>query len=111
MTDEVTIRRSTPADRAAVLRLAALDSKRHDGGALVLAERGGELLAAVPLAGGPALADPFRPTAEIVALLELRAAQLRPAEGGGGRARGARVPAWRRRRRGLRLRPASLPSP
>ena len=98
MSEEITIRASRPGDRAAILRLAALDSKRYDGGELVLAESGGELVAAVPLAGGPPLADPFRPTAEIVALLELRAAQLRSAREGasGGRGRVAPAPARRR---------------
>ena len=36
-----------------------------------------ELRAALPLDGGRALADPFRPSAHIVELLELRARQLR----------------------------------
>jgi hypothetical protein len=35
------------------------------------------LVAALPLDGGAALADPFKPTSDIVALLELRARQLR----------------------------------
>ncbi|MEX2196105.1 MAG: hypothetical protein WD844_12535 [Thermoleophilaceae bacterium] len=73
----VTIRRSAPADTRAVERLAALDSAGTPEGELVLAEIGGYLVAAVPLDGGRAVADPFRPTLEIVRLLELRAAQLR----------------------------------
>ena len=99
MSEEITIRLSRPEDHAAVLRLAALDSKAYDGGELVLAERGGELVAAVPVAGGDALADPFRPTAEVVALLELRAAQLRSAGEDASGGRGLRVRAGRRRAR------------
>lgn len=44
---------------------------------MLLAEVGAELWAAVPLGRGPALADPFSPTAEMVELLGARAAQLR----------------------------------
>jgi hypothetical protein len=36
-------------------------------------------VAALPLAGGPALADPFRSTAQLLPLLELRRRQLAPA--------------------------------
>ena len=38
------------------------------------------IVAALPLAGGRAIADPFTRTAHIVPLLELRAAQLREPE-------------------------------
>ena len=41
-----------------------------------MAEVDGRVLAALPLRDGRALADPFRRTADLVALLELRAAQL-----------------------------------
>lgn len=75
----VTIRDAHETDGRAVERLAALDSAARPLGALVVAEIDRELVAAVPVAGGPAIADPFRPTAEIVHLLELRAAQLRAA--------------------------------
>ena len=37
---------------------------------------GGVPIAALPLDGGPAIADPFKRTVELVSLLELRAAQL-----------------------------------
>lgn len=73
---DTTIRRARDQDAYALGRLAQLDSGLYDGGPALLAESGGELLAAVPLGGGRSLADPFRPTAEVVALLELRAAQL-----------------------------------
>lgn len=37
------------------------------------------LVAAVPVNGGRAIADPFAPTADVVSLLQLRANQLRAA--------------------------------
>lgn len=70
------IRRTTPDDAAALLRLAALDDARALRGDALVAEVGGEIRAAVCLAEGRAIADPFRPTAELVELLKLRAAQL-----------------------------------
>jgi hypothetical protein len=63
--------------RLDVRRLAELDGARAPSGRLLVAEADGELVAAVPLAGGPAIADPFRHTTAIVSLLGLRAAQLR----------------------------------
>jgi len=78
---EYTIRRARGDDGLALGRLAQLDSALYDGGPALLAESGGELLAAVPLGGGRSLADPFRPTAEVVAVLQLRAAQLADVSG------------------------------
>jgi len=78
--DGVTIRRSHASDRAALRRLAQLDSRRLAEGELLVAEVDGELRAALPLAGGGAIADPFRPTAPLVSLLGLRAAQIRATE-------------------------------
>jgi hypothetical protein len=54
-------------------------------GTVLVAEVRGELWAAVPVGGGSAIADPFRPTADVVALLELRAAHLRTGRAGGRR--------------------------
>ena len=70
------IRRTTPDDTAALHRLAALDSKGPLEGDALVAEVDGELLAAVSLTGDEAIADPFKPTADLVAVLEMRAAQL-----------------------------------
>jgi hypothetical protein len=72
------IRAAGPGDEAAVKRLAQRDSRplRH-ASTVLLAELDGELLAALPLDGGDAVADPFHPTVELVGLLKLRAAQLR----------------------------------
>jgi hypothetical protein len=70
---------AVPADAAALSRLAQLDSARPPGPEQVLvAEVGGELRAALPLDGGPVIADPFQPTADLVAMLAERARQLVP---------------------------------
>ena len=71
------IRQADPVDEAAIRRLAALDSAEAPQGELLVAESDDELVAAVPVAGGRAVADPFRRSAEVVDLLRLRASQLR----------------------------------
>jgi hypothetical protein len=78
MTDAIIIRRSTEDDRAAMLALAALDSRPAPAGEALLAFAGRELRAALPLNGGAPVADPFHPTAEVVDLLRLRAGQAHP---------------------------------
>ena len=74
---DMIIRRTTPDDTTALLRLAALDDARALNGDALVAEIDGEIRAALSLSDGRAIADPFRPTAELVDLLMLRAAQLR----------------------------------
>ena len=74
----------------ALERLAALDSAPAPVGDVLLAEVDHAAVAAIELAGGATIADPFRPTAELVELLGLHAAALRAAP----------------TRRRLRLRPA-----
>jgi hypothetical protein len=75
----LTIRMALPADGAALDRLAQLDSAPAPKPVpMLVAEVGGELRAALPLDGGRAIADPFRPTAELVAILMERARQLAP---------------------------------
>jgi hypothetical protein len=94
----VLIRAARGSDGAALERLAALDSAEVPAGGLLVAEADGRLVAAIATATGQAIADPFLPTADVIALLELRAA--------GGRSRGRRTPSARRstaRRRGTRL--------
>lgn len=88
-TTTLTIRVSTPADESALVRLAQLDSARPISATRVLvAEEGGELVAALPL-GGEAIANPFRRTAAAVAVLEARAAELERAPASAGPRRGA----------------------
>lgn len=79
MTNAITIRSSTTADAEAVARLAQLDSKPAPLGPALLAHAGGELRAAVRITDGRAVADPFHPTADLVALLRLSVAQEREA--------------------------------
>jgi hypothetical protein len=78
----VTVRRSRSADESGRARLAALDSARPLRGPALVAEVDSRLLAALPLGAGRPIADPFEPTAEIVALLELRRKQLTEANAG-----------------------------
>jgi hypothetical protein len=81
-TPSVTLRYAVPADAEALERLAQLDSRRALRGDVLVAEVGGELWAAVSVDARHAVADPFRPTAELVDLLVERARQLRRSEGG-----------------------------
>jgi hypothetical protein len=75
MTDGVTIYLSEPDET--IERLAQLDSARRPSGPVLVAAVGGDPVAALPLDGGPAIADPFQRTAALVSLLELRVAQMR----------------------------------
>jgi len=86
----VTVRRSGSGDDIALARLAALDSARPPRGPALIAEGDSRMLAALPLGSGRPIADPFEPTAELVALLELRRAQIESAgasDAGRGRPR------------------------
>jgi hypothetical protein len=73
----IVIRAAAPADDAALVRLAALDSARPLGSAALVAEADGTIVAALDLATGRTIADPFTPSADLVALLEVRATRLR----------------------------------
>src|SRR5688500_20192984 len=74
MTDTaLTIRRATAADAFALKRLSALDSAFPPTGDVLLAEMGSELWAAVSIDTGAAVADPFRPSGDLVELLRFRA--------------------------------------
>jgi hypothetical protein len=78
MTDTTfTIRRASADDATAVARLAALDSASPPTGELLLAEVDGELWAAVEVDSGAAIADPFRPSGDLVELLHFRATRMR----------------------------------
>jgi hypothetical protein len=72
--DAVVIRPAYPDDAAALARLAALDSRRPLHGPVLIAERDGRPLAALATRDGHAVADPFAPTADLIALLRLHAA-------------------------------------
>jgi hypothetical protein len=77
---EVVIRRTTHDDGPALTALAALDGTVPPFGPALVAEVAGSPRAVLPLDGSPPFADPFRRTEELVALLELRAAQLARAD-------------------------------
>ena len=77
----ITVRSSTSADVSALARLAALDSGSPPRGPALVAEADSRILAALPIGSGRPIADPFEPTAEIVALLEMRRAQMESADG------------------------------
>jgi hypothetical protein len=70
------IRLAVTADEAQLRRLAHMDSARSLSGQALLAEQGGSVIAALSLGDGRAIADPFRPSADAVAMLRVRAAQL-----------------------------------
>jgi hypothetical protein len=82
--EPVTVRLAVAADGPQLQRLAELDSACVPAQPLLIGERAGRAVAALSLAGGEVVADPFTPTADVVALLRLRARQLR-----GGSPRGA----------------------
>jgi hypothetical protein len=88
LVSDIVIRRVS-GDSPVVARLAALDSARPSNGDHLVAEVGGDAVAAMPLGGGGAVSDPFRPTAAAVELLAIRAAQL-SATAGAPR----RLPLW-----------------
>ena len=86
----IVLRHAGGTDGAALQQLAQLDSKHLPSGPFLVAERDGAIIAAVGR-DGDAIADPFQPTADAVALLR----------------RWARQQALSSRRRGARrLRPA-----
>jgi hypothetical protein len=79
-----------------VLRLSELDGRRVPFGQMLVAEVGGDLLAARSLTTGESIADPFRPTAHLVELLELRSAHLRNGSDNGRARTPRRARAWLR---------------
>jgi hypothetical protein len=72
----VTIRAAGPVDGAALRRIAQRDSRAVPDGELLIAEVDGEAQAAIALASGEVIADPFRHTTELVRMLFLRRSQL-----------------------------------
>jgi hypothetical protein len=74
--EAVVLRLCTVNDDGCLDQLAVLNGVPAPIGRHVVAEVDGVVVAALPLAGGPTLTDPFRRTAHLVPLLELRARQL-----------------------------------
>lgn len=75
---EVRIRSLATSDESALRALSERDTARVPDGDVVGAERDGRLLAAISLSSGNVVADPFHRTADLVALLKLRAGQVLP---------------------------------
>jgi hypothetical protein len=78
-TSSITIRQARSADAWALDRLAALDSARPLAGDVLLAEADGRPVAAVAVTDGAAIADPFTPSADAVAVLRPAACTRCPA--------------------------------
>lgn len=83
----IAVRLATANDREALERLAALDSTEPPKGSTLVGELLQRPVAALSLSDGRVIANPFVATADVVALLRLRARQL-----------GARRPRRRRKR-------------
>lgn len=74
---ETVIRLAGPGDMPGLRRLSELEGMDLPAGDVLVAVSGGEAIAAIPVGRGPALADPFRPTAAVVAALREARAHLR----------------------------------
>ena len=74
--DPVVVRHATARDERRIGELARLDDRRLPAGPFLVAEFGGETIAAMSLSADVVVADPFRRTADAVDLLRLRAFQL-----------------------------------
>jgi len=75
----VMIRAARGSDARDLKRLAELDSALVPAGSLLVAEADEQVVAALSLDTGERIADPFRPTAAVVELLDVRARGLRAA--------------------------------
>ena len=73
-TATIMIRPAYADDRTALARLAAIDSSTLPAEPMLLAEVDDELRAAVSLADGSEIADPFFPTLDLIELLHTHAA-------------------------------------
>lgn len=73
LADTIEIRPARHDDERALTRLGQLDSALVPATPLLLAIEGGELRAAISLATGGVIADPFAPTARLVELLRTQA--------------------------------------
>jgi hypothetical protein len=75
MSDQIVIRHGNGAELE-LLRLAAVDSQEAIDGRALVAEAGGRVRAAVALADGRAVSDPFYTSAPLVEMLRLQAKHL-----------------------------------
>jgi hypothetical protein len=84
----VTVRLSRPGDGRQIRRLEQLEGRRLPPEPVLVAEAEGRVLAVRSVRTREIVADPFRPTAPLVQLLDLRSIQLRD-ELGSGSVRGS----------------------
>jgi hypothetical protein len=75
-TASIAIRPARRDDFVQLWKVASLDSALVPAEPLLVAQAGDEIVAALSLTTGEAIADPFRHSAEAVALLRLRALQV-----------------------------------
>jgi hypothetical protein len=75
-TTAITVRRADHRDAVALHSLAQLDSAAPLAEPVLIAEAAGEPRAALSLRDSAVVADPFYPTADMVELLRVHAAQL-----------------------------------
>jgi hypothetical protein len=73
---EIAIRSARPDDAAAIRRLAHLVDRTVPASPVLVAESDGAIVAALSTSSNEIVTDPFRATGDLVALLELRSAQL-----------------------------------
>ncbi len=78
LSSSLVIRPAADADVRALEVLAQLDAARVPAGPTLVAEVGGEVVAAYGVDRGERIGDPFRPTAELLDLLLYRALQRGP---------------------------------
>jgi hypothetical protein len=76
---EITIRAARAEDMGELARVAGRDTHELPEGTLLVAKVGSDVRAAISLTDGSIIADPFHRTAELVAMLKIRAVAVRAA--------------------------------
>ncbi|PZR67152.1 MAG: hypothetical protein DLM63_07580 [Solirubrobacterales bacterium] len=89
------MRVANACDRAAIQRIAELEQSAAPVGPLLIGEILQRPVAAVSLADGSVIADPFAATSELVELMGVRARQLRGSRTPARGAEGWRLLGWR----------------
>jgi hypothetical protein len=74
--EPVLVRHAGAADEQRIRQLAQLDARRVPAGPYLVAELGGETIAAISMSTADVVADPFRRTIEATELLRMRSAQI-----------------------------------
>ena len=71
------IRQAADSEATALRELSELDSRRAPAGTILFGEIDGRVVAALSVEHGDVVADPFARTAQLVAMMRLRANALR----------------------------------